>query len=98
MGSSVTAGYADAIDQGICSLDMAVRAHLQSNCYPPLPVELVPACVKAIHNVQTGGSEKSVRLPACLKMRSGNGFSRTVPSWRLVDAAHLDAFINMEVD
>jgi len=99
MGNSVASGYADAIDQGLCSLDSALAAHLQSNHYPPLPLALVSACVKAIHNCEYGNSNGRVQLPTGMRLAMGGGRSTNrPPSWRLVEAAHLDAFINMGVD
>jgi len=99
MGNSVAAGYADAIDQGICSLDRALAAHLQSNHYPPLPMALIPACKKAIRNCEGYQSDLRVQLPTGMRLAMGGGRSTNrPPSWRLVEAAHLDAFINMGVD
>lgn len=99
MGSSVASGYADAIDQGICSLDSALAAHLQSNHYPPLPVDMVPACKRAIKRIEYGSPDRLVLLPKGMKIRhGGEHFTQRPPAWRVAEVCHLDAFINMEVD
>lgn len=93
MGRSQAAGYAEAVDSGLCSLEAAVQAHLRSNLYPPLPTKLVPACVRAIRNVEDGDGHKRVLLPEGMEYGLGGKASRLAPSWRLVEAAHLEAFI-----
>ncbi len=99
MGNSVAAGYADAIDQGLCSLDSALAAHLQSNHYPPLPMELVPVCVKAIKRIEYGSPDRRIQLPTGMRLAMGGGRSTNrPPAWRIAEACHLDAFINMEVE
>lgn len=101
MGYSQARGYQNAVDEGLCSLEVAIQAHLASNLYPPLPASLVPACVKAISNVEDGEPEKPVRLPVGMKLGHKphgvlNKYTNRPPSWRLVEAAHLDAFIEEE--
>jgi len=101
MGYSQASGYQSAVDEGLCSLEVAIQMHLTSNCYPPLPVSLVPACVKAIHNVEDGEPDKPVRLPVGMKLGHKphgvlNKNTNRPPSWRLVEAAHLDAFVQYE--
>jgi len=101
MGHSQASGYAEAITEGLCSLEVAIQAHLQTNLYPPLPVSLVRACIKAIHNVEDGLPDKPVRLPVGLMLshKPGGVISKRTnrpPSWRLVEACHLDAFVQYE--
>jgi hypothetical protein len=99
MGSSQAAGYAELIAEGSISLKGALAAHLQSNHYPPLPLELVPACITAIHNIEDGEPDKPVRLPKGCKLaknRMGSTYTNMPPSWRLAEACHLDCFIQEE--
>ena len=96
MGSSQASGYAEAVDTGLCSLDVAIRAHLASNLYPPVPSEMVPACVRAITAIEDGNPDKLVLLPEGAKLRWGNTYTRRPPAWRLEEACHLEAFIHME--
>jgi len=93
MGSSQASGYAECVGEGLCSLEVAVQAHLQSNCYPPLPARMARACLYAIKNVEMGKEQRRVLLPEGMEYGLGGKASRLIPSWRLVEAAHLDAFV-----
>jgi hypothetical protein len=82
-------------------LKQALAAHLTSNHYPPLPTELVPACIKAIRNCEDGLENRPVRLPKGFKLGHKphgviNHNTNQPPSWRLAEACHLDAFIQEE--
>jgi glutamine amidotransferase PdxT len=83
MGSSQASGYAECVGEGLCSLEVAVQAHLQSNCFPPVTSKLVPACVEAIQACEDEDYDRPVILP--------NGESTT--AGYMVERLHLDAFV-----
>ena len=69
------------------SLKTAVLCHLQSNCFPPVPVAMVPACVAAIERVVAGDPDARVKLPS----------SDGVPASLVVNRLHLHAFVEAQV-
>jgi len=53
----------DMADQGL-PLETLVRWHLQSNHYPPVPEEMVPLAVAAIHAIQADDAHRVFACPA----------------------------------
>lgn len=88
MGSTQAAGYAEAVEEGIASLDMALTAHLGSNHYPPVHPVFVPVAKEAIELANDGNWAAELTLP--------NGITKSVSE--IIDELHLDAFLTPEED
>jgi len=84
-------GYATALDlaSGL-PLDAALRIHLQSNHYPPIPSSMVGPCKRAIRYINKGQLDHRVRLPEGVLYQDGK---HTAPACAIADHAHLDAFL-----
>ena len=75
-------------------LERALEIHLQSNHYPPVPVEMVPACIEAI-DIYCNEEDVDTEIPLPVI----NGFQvtyqgrNTSPAWAIVEQHHLDAWL-----
>lgn len=94
MGMHNAMGMKQAVDDGMVELRQALTWHLSANHYPPLPVELVDVCVRAIHLAEEGEPDAIINLPEGMLWRN----QHTAPVWALVDGLHLEAFIGTEED
>lgn len=72
-------------------LDKKVELHLSGNCYPPVPNNLVPACVLAIHLCVDGKGEEKVSLPEGTLYR---GVFAEAPAEAIVENFRLEAFVD----
>lgn len=69
--------------------ETALRWHLQSNHYPPIPAEMIPVAIDAIEAAEDGDWDAQIPLMGIVEWRG-----RTeAPVWALVEHMHLDAFI-----
>jgi len=87
----------EMLDQA--GLDQALAWHLQGNHYPPVPVSMVPACKKAIEiatEAYWGDASLNdlIELPSPITWRG----ETHAPARAIIEAHHLDAFINPEGD
>lgn len=82
MGNQFTADLADSE----LSLEAMLAIHLQSNHYPPVPLAMVPVCVKAIdsYNANFNGSEL-IELPEGTSWRG----APSAPAWAIIESHHL---------
>ena len=88
MGSMHAMEYAGMEDRGF-----AIRIHLQSNHYPPVPSSMVEPCIKAIDIANSGQSWGTmVELPEPIKWK---GVSQA-PAYAIIEAHHLDAWLEGE--
>ena len=71
-------------------LEMAISIHLQSNHYPPVPLEMVQPCIDAIDAYYEEDYQRLIDLPAPITWR---GESKA-PAHAIVEAHHLDAWLN----
>ena len=74
------------------TLEDSLRWHLQANHYPPIPEEMIPVCSEAIELYNEGLDNNTVELPAGVFYRN----MTHAPAWAIVDAHHLDAWIERE--
>lgn len=77
--------------------ETAIRWHLRSNHYPPVPESMVNTCLDAIQialQSQWGDAELSdeIELPDGITWRG----STSAPAYAIIEAHHLDAFINYD--
>jgi hypothetical protein len=84
MGSLHAMEYADLL-----SLEDGIRVHLTSNHYPPVPVSMVPVCIKAIRFAQRGKWDSNLTLPDGIEFKG----SKTAPVSSIVESHHLDAWL-----
>lgn len=93
MGAQRALEMAEAVQEGL-PLAAALDYHLRANHYPPLPLEFVAPAMEAIELANSGQWEDAITLPDVgMEVR---GFGLTVPVWKLVEAMHLDSFIEEE--
>jgi len=90
MGSINALGMAEAVEDGMIELRQALAWHLQSNHYPPVPLNMVDPCVVAIQLVTEGEHDTNVTLPDGIMWRG----QPVAPAWAVVNAHHLDSFID----
>lgn len=94
MGAMNAMGMSEAVDDGMVELRQALSWHLSANHYPPVPLEIVDACVQAIHYAEEGEPDAMIRLPEGTLWRG----QQSAPTWALVDGLHLESFIGLETD
>jgi hypothetical protein len=78
-------------------LSAQLAHHLRGNHYPPVPIEMVEPCIKAIDTVQRAqwgdaSSSDLVELPNGVSYRG----ETSAPAYALVESFHLDAFIEWD--
>jgi hypothetical protein len=88
MGYLHTVELGQAVADGDVSLETALFYHLATNCDPPLPTTVIPACVEAIGACRAGECERRVELPPDLR-REGE---RSLSVLELVTELHLEGF------
>jgi len=76
------------------TMDVALHWHLQSNCYPPVSVDMVPVCLKAIRRINEGNPEKRIKLPKGTLYRGAS----LVNPWDVIDSLCLDAFLDEDTE
>ena len=87
-------GSLQAIEMaGLADLETALKWHLQSNHYPPIPRYMVPVAMDAIRSADADDWDAEIRLPDDVKWRGQNH----APVYAIVEHMHLDAFIGREV-
>jgi len=92
-------GYNTAIDMAnnTDTLENAIGMHFRSNCYPPIPMAMVPVGVEAINNIVEAEIcrdydmlDKPIQLPDGIEFRGSN----TVSSIDAVEKLFLGAFVD----
>jgi hypothetical protein len=90
MGSNLA--YDLASDELGLNLERGLAIHLQSNHYPPVPVAMVQPCIDAIDAYYDEDYDRLIDLPKDITWRG----ETSAPASAIVDAHHLDAWINQE--
>ena len=84
-------GYLSAYDMASrSSVRESVSWHLASNCYPPVPQEMVSACVDAIEAVADGDSDELIALPKGTLYKGQS----MAPAWAVTENFRLEAIID----
>ena len=73
----------------LADLDTALKWHLSSNHYPPLPLELLDSVKEAIENGNAGEWDAEITLPEGITYQERS----SAPTWAAIQAWHLDAFL-----
>ncbi len=89
-------GYLAALDfKQYLDLDSVLEWHLQGNCYPPLPLSLIPTCKRAIELANYEEWDELVPLVGIQHRTYGN----SVPVRVVIASLHLEAFLEgVELD
>ena len=92
----------------ISSSDLTVEQqlewHLQGNHYPPIPKEMVPACIEAIEAYWEDDLDKHIDLPIVGVDRNGEPFQvlwrgeSWAPAREIIINHHLDAWCSEDDD
>ncbi|NDB08483.1 MAG: hypothetical protein EBX97_07440 [Actinobacteria bacterium] len=85
MGRLSLDGFREVADD-----DTALRWHLQSNHYPPIPSVMIEPCKVAIANANAGEWHAEIQLPDGILWRGNT----TCPTHALIEHAHLDGFLD----
>ena len=72
------------------SLEQSIAIQLQSNHYPPVPLSMVQPCIEAINACNDESPREPIALPEGITWRG----EITAPAYAIVEAHHLDAWIN----
>lgn len=86
MGATQAAGM---VESGM-SLDAQLAWHLEYNHFPPITVEMVPFCEKAIEMVVAGEGETEI-----LVGRDGREWE--VPAAQIVEDLHLGTWVDAQL-
>lgn len=90
MGSNFATDMAEEVSFGNVSLQRAIENHLRYNHYPPVSLDFVPVCLKAIKIAQEcEDSQEYGRMDANIKMP--NGIKKSV--YDIIEGLHLGFFI-----
>jgi hypothetical protein len=81
--------YAEGLTEIGLSLEEQILVHLTSNHYPPVPKSMVPICIEAIDNANSGNWEKEVQLPESVLWKGQD----TAPTDAIVEQHHLEFWI-----
>jgi hypothetical protein len=97
VGSLQAQEFASLTAAGDVSLEQSLAWHLRANHYPPVPLSMIQACVQAIEigqRYQWGDADLNDRvdLPDGVLWREQG----SAPAWAIIEAHHLDAFIQSE--
>lgn len=68
--------------------------HLRSNHFPPVPLEMVGACLLAIKCINKGLYDNMIYLPHGTTWRG----ARKAPAYAIAEAHHLDPWIEEDDD
>lgn len=89
MGSLHAAAFAESVQDGQITLEVALHWHLRANHYPPVPVSMVPVCIAAIEAFAEDETDREIELPEGMTYRGRT----TAPAVEIVVQHHLDAFL-----
>ena len=88
-------GYLSALDFAAnADQDTALRWHLTTNHFPPLPEGLLEPAKEAIANVLAGATDALVDLRGFGSYKG----EPSAPSWACIEAWHLEAFLDAQED
>ena len=87
MGSTFAHDLAN-YDLGL-DLSTAIKIHLTSNHYPPVPKSMVLPCIEAIEAYDEGETDREIAMPEGITYKGFN----TAPAWAIVEQHHLEAWL-----
>jgi len=90
MGRNFAQELAFAPEMG---METAIRLHLTSNHYPPVPVSMVSVCIEAIDAYWEEDLNREVELPEGISWRGQN----SAPAYAIIESHHLESWC-MEIE
>jgi hypothetical protein len=76
-------------EQGL-SLEDQLAIHFSSNCYPPIPKQMIPVAVEAIDAYYEEDYAKVIKLPEGVQFRNGEDW---VFASQAIESLRLDAWL-----
>lgn len=72
----------------VLKMEQSIRWHLQYDCYPPAPSEIIPIAMKAIILCRENKFNENVLIPF------ENRIGWVVPEYIVVETCHLEQWVN----
>jgi len=72
------------------TLETQLQLHFVGNCYPPVPLLMIPVAVDAIYAYREEDYFRMVELPFGVEFRNGE---KEVSAAQIVESLRLDAFV-----
>jgi hypothetical protein len=94
MGSVTSLG----IKEMVLDLETQILYHLKANHYPPVPAEMVTACIDAIDAFYDEDYDRMIDMPKVGDFQITYRGSTQAPAHAIVDQHHLDVFIDSADD
>ena len=94
MGIVTAIGLADSV----LDLETQILYHLKANHYPPVPAEMVTACIDAIDAFYDEDYDRMIDMPKVGDFQITYRGSTQAPAHAIVDQHHLDVFIDSADD
>jgi hypothetical protein len=94
MGSVTSLG----IKEMVLDLETQILYHLKANHYPPVPAEMVTACIDAIDAYYDEDYNRMIDMPKVGDFQITYRGSTQAPAHAIVDQHHLDVFIDSADD
>jgi hypothetical protein len=94
MGSVTALG----IKEMVLDLETQILYHLKANHYPPVPAEMVTACIDAIDAYYDEDYNRMIDMPKVGDFQITYRGSTQAPAHAIVDQHHLDVFIDSADD
>jgi hypothetical protein len=86
--------FASEIVELDMTLERQLAIHFSSNCYPPIPRQMIPTAITAIDAYWEEEVEKELDLPEGVTFRG----QTTVKAWQVINAYYLGAWCEEELD
>jgi hypothetical protein len=71
------------------TLNDQIAIHFQANCYPPVPLVMIPIALEAIQAVNDEDFDRVIDLPEGVNFRNAT----TIKACQAVDALYLNAWV-----
>jgi hypothetical protein len=94
MGSVTSLG----IKEMVLDLETQILYHLKANHYPPVPAEMVTACIDAIDAYYDEDYDRNIDMPKVGDFQILYKNSTQAPAWAIVEQHHLEVFIESVED
>lgn len=87
-------GYTQAVEMAsMTDLKTGIRWHLRYNHYPSVPSEMIPIAVKAVRLCRNDQFNETIEIQFDHRV-----YGWKVPAYIIVEAYHLEPWVNEEVD
>ena len=76
--------YINGFLENNIDLDLALKIQLQNNHFPPVSLDFIPSCKKALDACLNDNSDKKIKM--C------NGITKS--AWSIIEGLHLESFLD----